>query len=186
MGAKASKAAQTTTRKFPIRAPGAVPPPSRPAARRPSVPPTGPKASFAKDEAIRADGLDPDPMTNPAFSQRLQQMGIATPNPTLSNSSTASPGPPASAHSPLGPTYPSSSRNPTLSALEARQRIQVQFEEHIENPTGERAFADVGTLRQVLIMRRRGASPSDIEHRLRLKRGVVVKVESGGAIAPFT
>ncbi|KAJ1327770.1 hypothetical protein MN608_07101 [Microdochium nivale] len=117
MGANSSKpvarqAAKHATRKFPSRPPGAgpatttrsagVPPP------REGATPSGPQrgeqqqqtqqASFTKDDAIRADGMDPqsapghrnaDPNhhTNAAFSQRLRNMGIATPNPTLSNSS---------------------------------------------------------------------------------------------------
>ncbi|KAI0452531.1 hypothetical protein F5B21DRAFT_334405 [Xylaria acuta] len=92
MGAKASKPAQAASRKFPTRAPGSAVPPRGPgpgaAARR-----AEPKG--VKDEAIRADGRDPDldldASTNPAYSERLRKMGVATPFPTLSNSSTAGP-----------------------------------------------------------------------------------------------
>ncbi|KAI1872223.1 uncharacterized protein JN550_003942 [Neoarthrinium moseri] len=186
MGSKASKPVQSASRKFPTRAPGAVPPASRPTARPAQPPQQGPKASFAKDEAIQADGQDPDQATNPAFSQRLRQMGIATPNPTLSNSSIASTGPPASSSSPLGPSYPSPSRNPTLTALEARQRIQDEVQLQYENPAGGRGFVDIETLRKALVLRKRGIPTSDIEQRLRLKRGVVAHLESGGAVTPMS
>lgn len=137
--------------------------------------------------AIRADAIDHDLMTNPAFSQRLRQMGVATPNPTLSNSSIASTGPPpVRDSSPLRPSYPPTTRNTTLSALEARQRMQEQGELQFENQVGGREFVDVGTIRQVLIMRQRGVAASDIEKRLRLKSGVVARVESKGAMAPLS
>lgn len=138
-----------------------------------------------RESAIRADGLDPDSMTNPAFSERLKQMGVATPNPTLSNSSTAQSGPPASSSSPLGPQYPAASRNTTLSALEARKRLQEQIELQLENPGAGRDFADAGTFREALIMKKRGLAASDIEKRLRLGNGVVAKIESGGATGPL-
>ncbi|KAK6065157.1 hypothetical protein SCUP515_11379 [Seiridium cupressi] len=188
MGSKASKTAQSATRKFPARAPGAVPPSARPAApRAPSQTPGGSsEASLTKNQEILADGTDPDSMTNHAFSQRLKQMGVATPNPTLSNSSTATPGPPAPRSSPLGPSYPSASHNQTLNALEARQRLEEQIELQFENPAAGREFADVGTLRQALMMRKRGLAAADVEKRLRLKAGVVAKIESGGVIAPLT
>ncbi|KAK7983911.1 hypothetical protein PG989_011313 [Apiospora arundinis] len=102
MGSKASKPAQAATRKFPSRAPGSAPPPT--SFSRPAEAPrntataqsssgdrrrAAPKASLNKDDAIRRDAMDPNPITDAAFSQRLRQMGIATPNPTMSNSSTA-------------------------------------------------------------------------------------------------
>lgn len=124
-------------------------------------------------------------MESPAFSQRLKQMGVATPNPTLSNSSIASPGPPSSGSSSLGPRYPAVARNQTLNALEARGRLQDQVDIQFENPAAGREFADVNTLRQALMMRKRGISSSDIENRLRLGKGVVAKIESGGVIAPL-
>ncbi|KAH6657774.1 hypothetical protein BKA67DRAFT_532964 [Truncatella angustata] len=196
MGAKTSKTAQSATRRFPTRAPGAVPPPPRPGAARAraSAPPISKaeqQASLEKDEAILADGADPDrypnpnPSVNPAFSQRLKQMGVATPNPTLSNSSTAFPAPPTSGSSPLGPKFPAARQNQTLNALEARKRLQEEVELQLENPSGLRDFADAGTLRQALIMRRRGLAASDVEKRLRLSSGVVARIESGGVITPL-
>jgi hypothetical protein len=64
--------------------------------------------------------------------------------------------------------------------------MQEQGDLQFENQAGGREFADVGTLRQVLIMRQRGVAASDIEKRLRLKSGVVAKVESSGAMTPLS
>ncbi|KAI0390294.1 hypothetical protein F5Y17DRAFT_72315 [Xylariaceae sp. FL0594] len=103
MGAKASKPAQTAARKFPTRAPGsAVPPSARAAAPRPGAG-AGSQAQAArggaprdvKDDAIHKDGSDPDfdlnALADKGYAERLRQMGVATPYPTLSNSSTAGP-----------------------------------------------------------------------------------------------
>ncbi|KAI1378677.1 hypothetical protein F4677DRAFT_374769 [Hypoxylon crocopeplum] len=187
MGSKASKPAQAAARKFPTRAPGsAAPPPHarpRPGAQRSSEP----RASFAKDDAVKADGVDPDPnpMTNPAFSQRLKQMGVATPNPTLSHSSTASPYPVFPDQGSHGPGFPSPAQNPTLSALDARQRLQERADVEFENSTRGREFLDVGTLKQILIMQARGTPAADIEKRFRLKSGVVGRLGPRGVTLPL-
>ncbi|KAI5922103.1 hypothetical protein F4810DRAFT_675509 [Camillea tinctor] len=185
MGSKASKPVQTATRKFPSRSPGSpVPPaPLRPSPRSSPRSPE-PQTSFTKDDAIQADSLDPDfdtdPLTsNPAFSQRLRQMGVANPHPTLSHSSTVAPRP---AHSPApGPPNPNThypehrqqNQNRTLNALEARAAIQLRARAESEDPRAGRELVDVGILKQVLQMRARGAAPADIERKLRLKQGVV-------------
>ncbi|KAI0149904.1 hypothetical protein F4776DRAFT_659798 [Hypoxylon sp. NC0597] len=186
MGAKASKPAQAATRKFPTRAPGSAAPPHArpaPAAQRSSEP----RASFAKDDTIRADGADPDPnpMTNPAFSQRLKQMGVATPNPTMSNSSTASPYPVFPDQGPQGSNFPSPSQNATLSALESRQRLQEAAELEFERPGQGKEFLDVGTLKQILVMQARDTPAPDIEKRLRLKSGVVDRLGPKGVTRPL-
>ncbi|KAI1766689.1 hypothetical protein GGR53DRAFT_464186 [Hypoxylon sp. FL1150] len=189
MGAKASKPAQSAARRFPTRAPGSAAPPharpSRPAAQRSSEQPR-PQASFAKDDAIKRDGIDPDPnpSTNAAFSQRLKQMGVATPNPTLSNSSTASQYPVFPDRGPRGSSYPAAAQNPTLGVLEARQRLQEQATLEFEQPGRGREFLDVGTLKQVLTMQARGLAPADIEKRLRLKSGVVERLGPRGVTLP--
>ncbi|KAK8074891.1 hypothetical protein PG997_009554 [Apiospora hydei] len=194
MGAKASKPAQAATRKFPSRAPGSAPPPtsfSRPA-EAPRTPTAkggsdrraaAPKASMNKDDAIRQDAMDPNPITDAAFSQRLRQMGIATPNPTMSNSSTASPVAGPSSHSVSRPTP---QQNTTLNALDARRRIQESVDVQAQNPSAGREYVDVGVLRQVLMMRDRGYAAPDIEKRLRLKSGVVARVGPPGVIAPLS
>ncbi|KAI1081911.1 hypothetical protein F5B20DRAFT_37885 [Whalleya microplaca] len=186
MGAKASKPAQSAARKFPTRTPGsAVPPPSS----RPSVPPasarrSAPRVSSAKDDAIQADGADPDDYssaTNPAFSQRLRQMGIATPNPTLSNSSTAPGSAPVEQQH-----FPPPTQNATLNALEARRRLQERAQAEFENVGRGKEFLDVGTLRQILVLRERGAAPAEIERRLRLKTGVVERLGPEGVTSPLS
>ncbi|KAI0410379.1 hypothetical protein F5X98DRAFT_359698 [Xylaria grammica] len=208
MGAKASKPAQTAARKFPTRAPGgAVPPrgPGGPNARR-----VDPKT--AKDEAIRSDGRDPDfdldASTNPAFSDRLRKMGVATPFPTLSNSSTAgpfsspspstytqtssslsSPSPAPSRHPAPNTTtttsfYPPPSQNRTLNALEARRDLQARADAEFEDLSRGREFLDAGTLRKALLLLNRGAAAKDIEARLRLKSGVVARLGPRGVAIP--
>ncbi|KAK6949426.1 hypothetical protein Daesc_009503 [Daldinia eschscholtzii] len=192
MGAKASKPAESAIRKFPARAPGSAAPPHarpQPAAQRAR----DPRASFTKDDAlplpaIKADGVDPDPnpFTNAAFSQRLKQMGVATPNPTLSNSSTAAPYPGAPDQGPQSHLYPSPAQNQTLSALEARQRLQERATAEFENARQGREFLDVGTLRQALVLQARGTPPAEIERRLRLKSGVVDRLGPKGVTLPLT
>ncbi|XDG08438.1 hypothetical protein ABKA04_008053 [Annulohypoxylon sp. FPYF3050] len=189
MGAKASKPVQSATRKFPTRAPGSAAPPHTPQARpQPSAQPRPePRASYAKDDAIKRDGADPDPnpMTNAAFNQRLKQMGVATPNPTLSNSSTASSYPGFPEQKPGAPSFPPSPQNPTLNALEARQRFQERAEAEYEDRSQGSEFLDVGTLTQVLIMQGRGVPHADIEKRFRLKKGVVDRLGPKGVTVPY-
>ncbi|KAI0912879.1 hypothetical protein F4823DRAFT_140023 [Ustulina deusta] len=208
MGAKASKPAQTASRKFPTRAPGNAVPPREPRganARR-----TAPSA--VKDEAIRSDGRDPDldldASTNPVYSERLRQMGVATPFPTLSNSSTAgpfsSPSPstytqissslsspsltasrsPASNTTTTTSIYPPPSQNRTLNALEARRNLQARAEAEFEDPSRGREFLDAGTLRKALLLQNRGVAAGDIEARLRLKSGVVARLGPRGVAVP--
>ncbi|KAI1105708.1 hypothetical protein F4804DRAFT_330958 [Jackrogersella minutella] len=188
MGAKASKPAQSAVRKFPSRAPGnAAPPHVRPppSAQRTSKP----QASFTKDDAIKADSIDPNPdpnpTTNPAFSQRLRQMGVATPNPTLSNSSTASSYPGFPEQGPQRSKFPSQAQNTTLNALEARQRMQERADVEFESVSQEREFLDVGTLKHILIMQGRGIPAADIEKRFRLKSGVVGRLGPKGVTLPL-
>ncbi|KAI0596570.1 hypothetical protein F4775DRAFT_564326 [Biscogniauxia sp. FL1348] len=194
MGSKASKPVQTATRKFPSRSPGsAVPPPPPPRSSPRSSPP---QASFAKDDAIRADSLDPDfdadtLTSNPAFSQRLRQMGVATPHPTLSHSSTVAspPFPPNSnlstPHQPLNQQqqYPAyQPQNRTLNALEARAAVQLRARAQSEDPRAGRELVDAGTLKQALMMRAHGVAATDIERRLRLKNGVVGRLGPEGVV----
>ncbi|OTB19387.1 hypothetical protein K445DRAFT_381710 [Daldinia sp. EC12] len=173
MGAKASKPAKSAIRKFPARAPGsAAPPHARPQ----------PAAQRARDSV----DPDPNPFTNAAFSQRLKQMGVATPNPTLSNSSTAAPYPGAPDQGPHSHLYPSPAQNQTLSALEARQRLQERATVEFENVRQGREFLDVGTLKQALVLQARGTPPAEIERRLRLKSGVVDRLGPKGVTLPLT
>ncbi|KAI2630382.1 hypothetical protein GGS26DRAFT_559096 [Hypomontagnella submonticulosa] len=188
MGARASKPAQSATRKFPTRAPGSSAPPHT--QQRPSTQPrTNPQASFAKDDTVKAENIDPDPnpLTNAAFSQRLKQMGVATPNPTLSNSLTAFPYASSSEHGPApqAPNFPPASQNRTLSALEARQRLQERAQLEFENMAQGKEFIDIGTLKQMLALQARGTPASDIEKRFKLKSGVVARLGPKGVTLPL-
>ncbi|KAI0434979.1 hypothetical protein F5Y09DRAFT_294388 [Xylaria sp. FL1042] len=212
MGAKASKPTQTASRRFPTRAPGGAVPPRGPGgvnARQ-----TGPR--ITKDETIRSDGRDPDldldANTNPAYSERLRKMGVATPFPTLSNSSTAgpfsssSPSPSPSTYTQTSSSlstpsrapsrspppntttttslYPPTSQNRTLNALEARRHLQERAEAEFQDPSCGREFLDAGTLRKALILQNLGVAASDIETKLRLKSGVVARLGPRGVTVP--
>jgi len=117
-------------------------------------------------------------------------MGIAQPNPTYSPSSIASPFPDASGikQSLSTPRFPSSSSNATLSVLEVRRRLDTRARAELEN-TGKstdkgKEFLDIGTVKQMLVLRQGGASAADIETRLRLKPGVVARLGPPGMVAP--
>ena len=136
--------------------------------------------------AIRADSIDPDASMNAAFSNRLKQMGIVQPNPTFSPSSTADAGPSMSQSIP-GPSYPSVASNTTLSVLEARRRLQDEADSEFAQTGGAadrgREFLDVGTIRNVLVLRAKGMDPAEIESRLRLKPDVVKRLGPAGVVA---
>ncbi|KAK1767098.1 hypothetical protein QBC33DRAFT_559226 [Phialemonium atrogriseum] len=200
MGSSTSKAAQSGARKFPTRAPGAAappPPPPRPSRTRPAPPPPRAQASFTKDEAIRADSINPgatpdsDYGASPAFSARLRRMGVAQPNPTFSPSSTAAsssppPPPPPSSSSHPGPgSFPPAAENATLGVLESRRRLQESADREFLSGGGGREgreFLDVGTIRDALVLRQRGVAAGDIEARLGLRRGVVGRFGAPGVV----
>ncbi|KAK3310270.1 uncharacterized protein B0T15DRAFT_31584 [Chaetomium strumarium] len=203
MGASGSKAAQNTVRKFPSRAPGSSPAATtKPATRttpRPAPAPSAdahlrsrPQASYAKDDEIRADSMDPDrpDFIGPEYADRLRQMGIAQPNPIFSPSSIASPFQDVSGikQSLSTPRFPSSANNATLGVLETRRRLEAQAKDELENmgkSTDQgRAFLDIGTVKQILVLRQRGESAAEIESRLRLKPGIVARLGPQGMVAP--
>lgn len=45
-------------------------------------------------------------------------------------------------------------------------------------------FLDIGTVKQILVLRQGGISATDIEARLRLKAGVVARLGPQGMVAP--
>ncbi|GAB1310227.1 hypothetical protein MFIFM68171_00437 [Madurella fahalii] len=205
MGASGSKTAQQAVRKFPSRAPGSAPAaatrtaPRQAAAPRsspaPSVAPESrsrPQASYAKDEAIRADSMDPDrpEYISADFADRLRKMGIVQPNPTFSPSSIASPFPDASGikQTLSASRFPSASINATLGVLEARRRLEAQAKNEIDNmgkSTDQgREFLDIATVKQILVLRQRGESASDIEARLRLRPGIAARLGPEGIVSP--
>ena len=170
-----------------------------------------PQASYTKDEgkiseqsynisvsdtdilpAIRADSVDPNrpEFLTPDFADRLQKMGIVQPNPTYSPSSIASPfsGDASGIAQTLSkPQFPSARHNPTLGVLEARRRIEEQAKEELENlgksTDKGKQFLDVTTVKQILVLRDRGVSASDIEARLRLRPGVVAGLGPKGIVS---
>lgn len=146
-------------------------------------------ANYSKT-AIREDGYDPhmsspDNMIQPDLAKRLREIGVVQPNPTYSHSSTATT-PSSHPNSQLeqtehsGPIFPAASQNAVLSALEARRRVQREAEEEFENlglsSSQGRNFLHAGMIRDILVMRERGANETAIENRFNLKRGVVKRL----------
>ncbi|KAL7939219.1 hypothetical protein V8C35DRAFT_275073 [Trichoderma chlorosporum] len=182
MGASSSKAARGAARKYPTRAPGAVPQATT-ARARPQQP--TPRGDGSKDEAIRADAADPD-FAPADFSRRLHQMGIVQPNPTLSHSSTASSNlSPESLDVPPGPLFPPAKQNTTLSVLEARRRLERIAAEDLENmgrDGGRRRQADMRTILDAVQLLNDGIPVVDIEKRLRLTPGLLSKLGPAGVL----
>lgn len=129
--------------------------------------------------AIRADAMDPDFPTGD-FSRRLHQMGIADPSPTYSPSSFAAPNLGPSAAPSAGPTFAPSRSNPTLSALEARQRLQQEAERDFEAmgraSSGGRRFLDIRIVTDAMKMRDGGHADAEIEKRLGIQPGVLARL----------
>ncbi|POR32843.1 Uncharacterized protein TPAR_06957 [Tolypocladium paradoxum] len=183
MGSSSSKTAAAAgrgaaARKFPSRAPGASVPHRAPRTRtEPESRPKPPLGDGSKDQAIRADAMDPD-FASGGFSQRLHQMGIVQPNPTFSPSSTAAPQASTTApQAPAAPIFPSARNNTTLSVLEARRALQKRADEDVENMgragSQGRRFLDMRAALDAMQMRDGGVPPSDIEQRLRLEPGIM-------------
>ncbi|KKY29406.1 hypothetical protein UCDDA912_g10666 [Diaporthe ampelina] len=136
----------------------------------------------------------PENSLQPGLAERLRQIGVVQPNPTYSPSSTASPTSTQPAQEPggaggvNGPVFPSPSNNAVLSALEARERLSREAEEEFEGlglSGGKgRRFLTSGMIRDVLVMRERGSSDADIEHRFNLRSGVVRKLGPRGLFQP--
>ncbi|KAL4813650.1 hypothetical protein BDW67DRAFT_168054 [Aspergillus spinulosporus] len=199
MGSSASKparsAAQASRRQYPkqpsapspaSRPPTQRPPPPAPssASRQPNIPPQSPaqgptyhskeKASLEKSSAIDLDGRDPH------FAASLRCIGPVTPNPTLSHSSTFN-----QTHPPS--IFPSTFTNPALLAVTARQRItreaEAEAEELGKGGFEGRRYLDAYTIRQILAMRdRQGLGAEEIERALRLKRGVVGRIDAAKGV----
>ncbi|KAI1827792.1 hypothetical protein F4861DRAFT_289654 [Xylaria intraflava] len=200
MGAKASKPAQTASRRFPTRTPI---PPQHQASAKPRHPEP---EKTVKDNTTRPETQDPVPdlnaSENQTYSRRLREMGIVTPQPTRSNSSTANPftgasastytqtspnlppSQPANKSASQPPLYPPSTQNRTLNALEARRALQARAEAEFHDPSRGREFLDAGTLRKALLLRARGTATAEIEGTLRLKSGVVARLGPVGVVVP--
>lgn len=127
----------------------------------------------------------PDNMIQPELARRLREIGVVQPNPTYSHSSTASPMSPPLQQTPnSGPVFPSPAKNPVLAALEARERLQREAEEEFENlglsSSQGRTFLQAGMVRDILVMREKGASEAQIENRFNLRQGVLKKLGPRG------
>lgn len=142
----------------------------------------------------------PDNMISPDFARRLGQIGVVQPNPTFSPSSTASTSLPTPSSSssqqqqqPVqnsGPIFPSPSHNLVLSALEARERLQNEADHEFQNlgtsSSQGRRFLHAGLIRDVLVMRERGAHDHEVERRFNLKKGVLRSLGPEGLYRPVT
>lgn len=136
--------------------------------------------------------LSPENSLQPGLAERLRQIGVVQPNPTYSPSSTASPTtssqPSRHEQGPGGPVFPSPSNNAVLSALEARERLSREAEEEFESlglSSGQgRRFLTSGMIRDVLVMRERGASDGEIEHRFNLRKGLVRRLGPRDMVQP--
>lgn len=129
-----------------------------------------------------------DSSLQPGLAERLRQIGVVQPNPTYSPSSTASPTSSQPAPHEQGPVFPSPSNNAVLSALEARERLSREAEEEFESlglSSGQgRRFLTSGMIRDVLVMRERGASEGEIENRFNLRRGLVRRLGPRDLVQP--
>ncbi|KAG9237466.1 hypothetical protein BJ875DRAFT_519888 [Amylocarpus encephaloides] len=183
-------------RKYPTRSP---PRTANPESSRPAP---GPTVRPGTGTAVLIGGLEvenhaADPqmdsiLNSRALNRRLQQLGPVQPNPTQSNSSTFNTpshhqdhisAPTSSSNQQI---FPSPSGNPAVSLLTARYRLAEEAEREFEGigkRGGEgRSFLDVGTLRQVLILRDKGMGEGDIERALELKGGVVGRLGRRGVV----
>jgi len=131
-------------------------------------------------------------------------MGVAQPNPIMSPSSMANPyfaqqqqrsssNPETLGHfpsRPAAPQFPSSRQNATLGVLEARRQLEARAEEELADfgtsRDKGREFLDVGTIRDILVMRAQGRSGAEIEKRLRLRPGLVDRLGRGNVVKVAT
>lgn len=81
---------------------------------------------------------------------------------------------PSSSH-PASSVFPRGqpSHSPTLTALEARRRIQESIETDHDGNSVKAGYLDVATLRRIITLRDRGSSPAEVEKALGLKPGTV-------------
>ncbi|KAL1613113.1 hypothetical protein SLS60_001345 [Paraconiothyrium brasiliense] len=194
MGSSASKgarAAGATVRKYPSRpAPSTTraPPPIQSGNAGPTVHPP-PQASQTKTEAIDLDARDPQ------FASRLSSIGAVQPNPHFSHSSTSSFDPqrntsstqPSDSYGMMNElprsAFPDPGNNPALRILDARQRIQQEAEEELENVGRQsfrgRKYVDASTITLALMRRQRGEPDSRIEEALGIKKGRLSALREG-------
>ncbi|KFH41052.1 hypothetical protein ACRE_082360 [Hapsidospora chrysogenum ATCC 11550] len=188
MGSASSKAARGAPRKYPTM-PSHVTSGSVANKAKANAQPTA-RHTNEKSDDIRADSMDPDAVTG-NFSQRLQQMGVVQPNPTYSPSSTAMPHQNPAAlgrrSGSAGPAFAPTRSNPTLSALEARRRLQQEAEAEFEalgtGKPGGRRFVDMRTLVDAMTLLNRGTPQEEIEKRLNLENGLLERLGKPGTLS---
>ncbi|KAI9807944.1 MAG: hypothetical protein M1825_005250 [Sarcosagium campestre] len=183
-GSKAGRAASSTVRKYPSHSSNSSrPPPPKPnhSTSRPSPSANRPQASTTRNEAINLDGSDP------VYAASLRSMGVVSPSPTLSHSSTF---PGAQASQATTATEASASlaaSNPAVRLLRARERLADEADaesREIGRPGHPgRRFLDTVALRQALLLRDRdGVDEAEVERRLSLKRGVLARLGGKGVV----
>lgn len=152
----------------------------------------------AQTAEIIEDASDPD-FTPAGFASRLQKMGIVDPNPTYSHSSRAGDAynPPSSSSSnhlggmpssAAGPIFPSSRANPTLTALDARRRIQERADadtEHFQQVGlrgARRRYVDMRTLADALQLLDKGVPAREVESKMGMEEGLLNRLGRKGVV----
>lgn len=132
------------------------------------------------DRIVPAINLDAE---DPVFAAQLRQLGAVQPHPHFSNSSTA-PFDPHPMMQTQTPAAPDPRSNPALQILAARQKLQEEAEEEIQNGgPGGRKFIDATNIRQALLLRdQHGLSAEKIEERLGMKKGSMAKLGGKGVV----
>lgn len=140
-------------------------------------------------KAIDLDARDPQ------FASRLSSIGAVQPNPHFSHSSTSSFDPqrntsttqPSDAYGMMNElpqsAFPDPGNNPALRILDARQRIQQEAEEELENVGRQsfrgRKYVDASTITLALMRRQRGEPDGRIEEALGIKKGRLSALREG-------
>ncbi|OAG10490.1 uncharacterized protein CC84DRAFT_1184511 [Paraphaeosphaeria sporulosa] len=191
---KGARAAGANLRKYPSRpAPGATRAPApAPLPHSENAGPTvhpPPQASGSRTEAIDLDARDP------GLASRLSTIGAVQPNPHFSPSSTSSFDPqrnssttqPSDSYGMMAElpqsAFPDPGSNPALRILDARQRIQQEAEQELEN-VGRKSFKgrkylDASTIALALMRRQRGEPDARIEEALSIKKGRLSALKKG-------
>ncbi|KAF2751957.1 hypothetical protein M011DRAFT_393323 [Sporormia fimetaria CBS 119925] len=187
MGSSASKGARTAgsgARQYPTRVPHA----QRPTTTSPNVTSPQPRRRSPPELAVPVQGQDVQGMANgldgrdPGLASRLDKIGPVQTHPQWSLLPTADlrqnlpPDVPADIMQPLPPSaFPNLADNPALRVLEARQRIQEEAEQELEQMNRRgfevRKYVDASILQLALMRRKRGEPDSRIEESFNLEKG---------------
>lgn len=102
------------------------------------------------------------------FSARLHKMGIVSPQNVVST---------------VEIRYPALATNPTLTALEARNRLQKRVDEQFNGNAFKAGFVDITMARRMVELRESGHSPQEIEKTLHLTPGMTEKLGKIGILS---